>query len=334
MVLSKKFMNHLLHSFQLRLVKKHRMISLFGVLSLSITAPLAQASCGASFCLVNTDWGMQGAWLERGYRLDLRFEQVQQDRLMRGSETYTPSAKADREMETISRRWHASFEHGLNQNWAYSVSASFLDRSHSHTEDGAPASWQYRQPGDLKVQLNYQNELASSVQQATVYGLKLGLKLPTASIDIRNSSGSRAERSLQPGSGTTDLLGSVYYRRFDPESQRSWFVQANFELPLQARSGYKPGRRFGIDAGLSLPFGSAWNALAQINLQQIQRDSGSAAEPDFSGGRVIALSPGLSYRWSEKSQVYGYLQVPVYQYLNGQQLATRWALSAGWRHQF
>jgi hypothetical protein len=45
----------------------------------------ANASCGAAFCMVNTNWNIQGFAPEPGLRLDARFEYVDQDQPMTGS---------------------------------------------------------------------------------------------------------------------------------------------------------------------------------------------------------------------------------------------------------
>jgi hypothetical protein len=46
---------------------------------LSFSASFAQGACGADFCTVNTNWDVQGLTIERGLRLDLRFEYIKQD---------------------------------------------------------------------------------------------------------------------------------------------------------------------------------------------------------------------------------------------------------------
>ena len=44
----------------------------------------AQASCGSAFCLINTNWDTHGAWSQPGWRLDLRYEEIHQNRLQEG----------------------------------------------------------------------------------------------------------------------------------------------------------------------------------------------------------------------------------------------------------
>ena len=51
----------------------------------------------------------------------------------------------------------------------------------------------------------------SAKQELSFFGLSFGLKLPTGEFDVRNAMGALAERSLQPGTGTTDLLLGAFY---------------------------------------------------------------------------------------------------------------------------
>ena len=54
------------------------------------------------------------------------------------------------------------------------------------------------------------------------------------------------------------------------------------------------------------------------------------------GGALFStafLSPGLSYMLTQSVQAYGFVQLPLYQYVNGVQLTADWAVAAGlsWR---
>jgi len=59
------------------------------------------------------------------------------------------------------------------------------------------------------------------------------------------------------------------------------------------------------------------------------RDSGAEAEPEDSGGDFAFIGPGLSYSLGRDTQLYGFVQVPLYQYVNGVQLTADWSLVAG-----
>ncbi|WP_428717352.1 hypothetical protein [Undibacterium curvum] len=300
-----------------------------------LAASNAQASCGSSFCLVNTDWSVQGAWLERGTRVDLRFEQVNQNRLMSGADKVTPSNANEVELETISRRWVFNLDHAFHDNWGVSLALPFLDRSHVHTESAERVNWTYRQIGDARAALRYQSDIQESANgKNAVMGATLGFKLATAKTNIANNTGTPAERSLQPGSGTTDLIGSAYYRRVLPDLASTWFVQLNTEIPLNEKDGYQPGATVGVDLGLRTEWKFGISPMLQLNFQHKKRDSGIQAEPDNSGGRSLSISPGLSYRINARSHLYGFAQLPVYQYVNGVQLAPKWAFTLGLQSSF
>ena len=64
--------------------------------------------------------------------------------------------------------------------------------------------------------------------------------------------------------------------------------------------------------------------LLQANALFRGRDSGAQAEPEDSGGKSLWVSPGVSYALTKNIQAYGFVQLPLYQYVNGVQLvATR-----------
>lgn len=297
----------------------------------------AQASCGSSFCLVNTDWAVQGAWMERGYRYDLRFETVRQDQLMRGSKkvNLTGFEARNAEQETDSRRWLLNVDHGINENWGVSAAIPFIDRNHQHAEAGQPVTWSFRQVGDARITARYQTGLQDKKDGgAVVVGAHVGIKLATGKFDIANLTGTKAERSLQPGTGTNDLLASVYYRRVLSDIATTWFVQANLEAPLQERDGFKPGRKIGVDLGIRTLWTSSLSPMLQLNFQHRASDSGIYAEPTDSGGRSLSISPGLSYKITPQTHAYGFVQVPVYQQVTGQQLSPKWAATVGIQSHF
>lgn len=50
----------------------------------------ARASCGATFCSVNTQWETQGVWTEPGLRFTLRYEYTDQNQLRSGADEVEP----------------------------------------------------------------------------------------------------------------------------------------------------------------------------------------------------------------------------------------------------
>jgi hypothetical protein len=109
----------------------------------------------------------------------------------------------------------------------------------------------------------------------------------------------------------------------------SWFAQAQVQLPMTARDGYKPGQRLTMDAGLRYDLTGQVSLLLQANLLLRGRDSGINAEPEDSGGHSLFISPGVSIAVNRDVRVYGFLQAPLYQYVNGVQLTADKAVVVG-----
>jgi hypothetical protein len=160
-----------------------------------------------------------------------------------------------------------------------------------------------------------------------------GLKLPSGRTTIANDDGDVAERSLQPGTGTTDAFGGAFYQAAWPRQGVSAFAQGVFGGALNTYREFRPGNRFALDAGLRYEAAPQWALLLQLNALWRGRDSGSEAEAEDSGGRYVFLSPGLSWSPGRDLQLFAIAQLPIYQYVNGVQLTASWGATAGlgWR---
>jgi len=146
---------------------------------------------------------------------------------------------------------------------------------------------------------------------------------------VTNSEGVRAERTLQPGTGTTDALVGAFWREALPMRGLSWFAQTLLQQPLNAREDYRPGRRVTFDAGLRYEATDKIALLLQANVLFRGRDSGAQAEPEDSGGRSVFLSPGVGYAITKDVQAYAFYQLPLYQYVNGVQLVASHSIVFG-----
>lgn len=309
--------------------------------ALALAALDAGASCGAAFCVVNTDWSAQGAWLEPGARFDLRYETIDLDQPRTGTRNVAVGElpRDHDEIETRNRNVVAGADWSLAPEWGLSLSIPYVDRQHRHNrnnEDGSVQleSWSFRGLGDARVQARYQFFDSSSDPAAPrSAGLMFGVKLPTGRHDVANAEGELAERTLQPGTGTTDLLAGAYWHGAAPLADFSWFARAQAVLPANERDGYKPGRQLLVDAGLRYALARDVAFMLQVNYLAKGRDSGSQAEPEDSGQRLVFASPGISWNVAKTAQLYAFVQLPLYQAVNGVQLTADWSALAGvsWR---
>ena len=314
-------------------IVKLRRSSLIGALAASLSAGAVHASCGSAFCVINTDWATQGVASEPGTaRLDLRYEFVDQKRLRSGGRRIGASEDTGDTVEsrTINRNLLATFDYSFSNNWGVSASVPLVSRSHSHVADAAAAatleSWNFAKLGDVRVLGYYRFENADP---ALNRGLSVGLKLPSGDYQVRNDDGTLAERALQPGTGSTDLVLGGYYSDAGWQPNSSWFAQGLIQQPVATKDGFKPGTQYQINLGYRYPIGASLQALAQVNAMIKQRDGGVNAEPELSGSKTVFFSPGLNYPLNHDLQLYGFLQLPVYRYVNGTQLSADWSLVVG-----
>ena len=298
---------------------------------------LAAASCGSAFCVVNTGSDAIGVWDRPGTRVDLRYEYIVQDQLRSGTSKVTPQGEPGEhdELKTRNQNMLLGIDHSFDGRWGLSVYVPYVRRDHTHQdnhleeevhEDGEVhthvhselESWDIRGIGDIRVVGVYQ--FAPETGTSGAWGLRAGLKLPTGRTDERNAEGVPAERTLQPGTGTTDAILGAYYRGPAFKSAE-WYVSASAQAALDSHQGFKPGNQFGADLGLNLPLSGVLTGVVQLNMLVKGRDEGAVAEPEDSGGTYLFLSPGLSWAVSRNVALYAFAQVPLYQRVNGVQLS-------------
>lgn len=316
---------------------------------LSTTAN-AYASCGSSFCAVNTHWDTQGLVNDDGLRIDLRYSYTRADKLRYGSSRISPAlpAASDAEIEnmrTINQLLNVDFDYALNDKWNVAVGLPVVMRDHAHTFDSSvsgPFAQQakFTDLGDIRVVGNYKfdsnNHLAGG-------GVRFGLKLPTGVINktmtppdpLAAPAPYALERSAQPGSGSTDVILGAYYHQDMSNLPCGWFISGQLQTAVKTRDNYRPGAEIALDLGTHYALSSSLTGLLQLNAQFKEHDGGAFANP-ASGGHSLNLSPGLSVAVAPKTKLYGFVQLPLYQYVNGDpadplggQLTAPWSISFG-----
>jgi hypothetical protein len=293
----------------------------------------AQASCGAAFCSTSNDWLSLTQGVAQGWRIWGQAEYINLNQPREGAKKISRDeiTGEHKEIKTINRNFLLGMEYGFAQDWSVGLVLPYSNREHSHIHDdmGTPIleSWQFDDLGDARVKLRYQ----AGHQHAgdLTWSLNGGLKLPTGKTNVRNSEGEEAERSVQPGTGTADLLlgGGLAYAPLALPG--NLFANLSLQLPLNEKHGYQPGWRTAFQAGWQYPLSGTVDFLLQANLLRVGRDEGANAEPAESGRTEVAIVPGLAYAWSRSLSLYGQLELPVYQKVNGTQLTHDYALSAG-----
>ena len=308
--------------------------------ALGAVAPLAlaasaHAACGSSYCSLLNDRFALGTWDHVGWSADVRLEYVPQTRLKSGSHSIDASQVSDEEaLERHTRNTNlvTTLERSFDLNWSLALRVPVVHRDHLHdpidenTGDLLPSErWRFTRLGDVQLLARWQDARQAPDASWAVTG---GLKLPTGRHDIANADGVRAERALQPGSGTTDAVLGVAWRRMTGLAD-ALNLQGTVTQALNSRADFKPGTRSELAAGWSHAYSPTLSAVLQLNLVHKSRDRGAQAEPETSGATTLSLSPGLSAAIGSNTLLYAFVQLPLVQRVNGIQLVPSTSVALG-----
>jgi hypothetical protein len=293
----------------------------------------AYASCGSTACSINTNWDEHSA-NKPGLSLDLRESYSRADQLRSGSSKIVADTSVNGEVEnlrTINRIVTLSADYTADEHWGFTTNIPYVTRDHNHHigpyTGGVPAdyeSFHAQSLGDIKVVGRYRWTLNEAEHSGA--GIKLGLKLNTGRRDFTMSTGvTPNEVTLQPGNGSTDLILGAFWNQAAPGNTLSWFAQGTLQKSIRHDDAFRPGNQLNLDAGTRYAFSKGLSGLLQLNMQWNAEDSGSsaaltAAGDPSSGGRSVSLTPGLIYAVMAGTNLYALLQLPLYQYVNGEQL--------------
>ena len=311
------------------------------LLALSTFAMAASASCGSAFCTLMTDRYLQGTGDgHAGWSADVRIESVRQSRLRSGTHDIDASQVTGEdaiERHTQNLNVVTTLDYGFAGGWSLSVRVPVVRRDHLHDPvdpqtslTTAPEQWRFTRLGDVQV---LGRRAFVSEDTDTAWALFGGLKLPTGTTGVVNGNGSRAERALQPGSGTTDLVVGAAGRRALGGSDAA-IGQVSVSAALNRREAFRPGDRIEASVGWSHAWTAVFGSVLQLNTRWKGHDRGTQAEPENSGSTAIDLSPGLTFGVTPASTLYAYVQLPLYQRVTGIQLVPRRGFAVGWTADF
>ena len=305
------------------------------------TAAIAASgfACSECGCSLSSDWAAQGYQSLPGFQAGVRYEYYDESVLRTGTHRVDRSALSlpgDDEIQqrTLNRNFWLSTDYAFNPSWGLSVQLPYDNRFHSTIAPGDTeiSTSQARGLGDLQIVGRYQHY---GLDRS--YGLQFGLKLPTGRIDQVFVTGPQAgaplDRGLQLGAGTVNLLaGASWFIR--PRPTIGAFAQVLLDQPLDSREDFRPSSSLSLNSGVRYLNTSAVTPQVQFNVRWDGRESGGNADRGNSGDTVVYLSPGATVDLGSRSHAFIFLQLPVYQRVNGLQILPRWLLSAGIRREF
>jgi hypothetical protein len=318
----------------MRLAHRSLFVAPLALASLGL-APAAALACSSCGCTLSNDMFAQGG--DHGaFQADLRFDYFNQNELRTGSGKFDRGGAElpnEREIQqtTINRNYNLFLDYAPNADWGFAAQIPYYNRYHTTIAPGDEdiSTSHTKSIGDARLTARYRGLSADRS-----IGLLLGVKLPTGSFDNNFISGPQEgeplDRGLQPGTGTTDLLVGAY--TFGAVN-RDWdyFAEAILQQPLNSREGFRPGTGLNVSLGARYMSFEGVTPQIQLNMRTEGRESGVNADVENSGATLVYLSPGVNVKLTPKASAYAYLQLPIYQRVNGLQIESRYSVSVGMR---
>lgn len=316
-----------------QLNKKHALTTLAILILAYATPSLACSSCG---CTLNSDWTTQGIATGTGTRFDIRFDYFKQNDYRSGTKSVSRenvhASGNEVQDTTINRNLTLGIDHSFNPDWAVAVQLPIFSRSHgtyeNYPDQDSIINSSSKGIGDLRIIGRYQGLSADRSN-----GLTLGLKLPTGATNDTFKNGAMLDRGLQLGTGTTDLLlGGYHFGNIN----RDWdyFAQATLQIALNSHNDFRPGNGLNASAGVRYMGFETFIPQLQLNTRIEKRESGATADIANSGATLLYISPGITAPINKQLHAFGFVQMPIYQRVNGYQIEPKVLLSGGLRYSF
>jgi hypothetical protein len=320
-----------------------RLLPIVLVVAAAPQLALACATCG---CTLSSDAAMGYSALP-GWRLSVEYDYIHQDELRSGTRSVSTVPDGNElERETLNRYITTGLSYSPNSSWNINLLVPYVGRTHStygEFDSSQPlpelSTSRSSSLGDMRLIGSYQGLLATKN-----LGIQLGVKFPTGhygtAVDFNAGPnvGTPLDASLQPGTGSTDIiLGAYYYQAISQDFDM--FANAQFQSAVahhmdEPGNDYRPGNSTTVSFGLRYERIPQWVPQLQVNLLHKSRDQGALADVQSTAGNVAYLSPGITAKLLTNLHVYAFVQLPIYSNLYGYQLFPRWTGSVGLSYAF
>lgn len=285
--------------------------------TLSLAPQIAQAcACG---CDVFDVGGPEMMPTNKGGEAFVEYDYMDQNTNWSGGSSAPAANNSDKEIRTHFIT--AGLKYTINQDWGALIEVPVWNREF-HTENAAGTGvdrFNHTALGDVRLMGVY-----SGLTKDHSTGLIFGLKLPTGDWKYANF-----DRDTEIGTGSTNLLLGAYRSgMLSRDGAWGYYAKGLWDKPLAGQGGYLPGQEFDASAGVSYHIQRLADGPLQVIpvLQMIgavrSRDSGPQANPVGSGYERLLISPGVEID-SAVWRLYGDVELPFYQRVNGDQLTAR-----------
>lgn len=159
----------------------------------------------------------------------------------------------------------------------------------------------------------------------------LGLKIPLSTTPVSRG-GVELPVELQPTTGAYGAVAQVFMVKEVPASGTRYFLTSRAEFNSANRQEYKPGTSVFTSLFFSKHLMYSWlrgdwTTIIQLRSEIRGRDRTFNGWKESSGSTIFYVSPQVNYFIAERWNISLMLDLPVYQYFTGIQLATKYGIS-------
>ncbi len=308
-----------------------------------ISAP-ARATCGSANCFLvtGTQEGVAGSGI---LTVDLSYRYVDMDRKLSGShrtdDVLTPKVDFEngvldpdhhREIRTQNSLVEIDLAYGLTPRLTLAAALPIINqRDHEHFDDAnTPTPIFTNQDGssgfgDVRLGARY----AFLVRSKNILVGGLGVKLATGQYRLLDGEGNINEPTIQPGTGSTDAVASLYFAHQVAPMRIEWFLSGASRKNGENGLDYRFGDETVLSVGFDQKTGERATWSVQVNGRRTLHDTFLGRSVPSTGSTFINLTPGVRLSAGSGASIYGFVQVPVYQEVNEVNLAPGIGLQIG-----
>lgn len=251
-----------------------------------------------------------------------QYDYLNQDRNWHGSNRADDSESHD--LKITTRTMTLGGQYMFNREWGLMARLPYVERKVSFLEGHNEGHHHIHEArditrnavGDVKIMGIY-----SGFSPDMSSGLIFGMKLPTGAFKQDGF-----EKHMQIGTGSYDaILGFYHLGQVSKIKSLGWFAQATYQKPLLTKKSYHTGAETSAALGLFYDLGQFGMVkkvapMLQLIATHRARDGGVDSDTENSGYKRAFIAPGIEVD-IEKLKLYADVELPIYQYVNGHQLA-------------
>jgi hypothetical protein len=274
-----------------------------------ICSPAAAWACSICRCGDPTfnALGKEG-YAARGWRIALDWERFDKDE-------GDPAVEAESQVEN---RFTGLVSYGFGEHFTLlaRVPWSVRDLETSEAgEPGPPVHTSGLSDPELYGQLRlWASPLASGMGRRTSLSLVAGVKTPWGQNDVQHD-GERVDEHAQPGTGSTDLFGSLALLHLI-DARSALFVSAGYRHTGENDFEYRYGSSFTANVAYERKLNRVFDGVLELNFRDAQKDR-STVDDENTGGSLLYLTPRLLADLGGGFVLRASAQIPVVRDLNG-----------------